>query len=120
MGKHEALHAAPLRLLAVPLLPLFTPAPLSCARLARGRAAWLPRLTGLRGVAMGSTVVAVAVAALAAVAWAWGAAPIDVDPAVVVAAAVVDAMAGLKLKYPVVGPGKRKELAAARKRLDAE
>jgi polyphosphate kinase 2 (PPK2 family) len=39
---------------------------------------------------------------------------------VVVAAAVVDAMDGLKLKYPVVGPGKRKELAAARKRLDAE
>ena len=39
---------------------------------------------------------------------------------VVVAAAVVDAMAGLKLHYPVVGPAKRKELAAARKRLDAE
>lgn len=38
----------------------------------------------------------------------------------VVAAAVVDAMARLKLHYPVVGPAKRKELAAARKRLDAE
>jgi len=37
-----------------------------------------------------------------------------------VAAAVVDAMAGLKLHYPVVGPAKRKELAAARKRLEAE
>jgi hypothetical protein len=39
---------------------------------------------------------------------------------VVVAAAVVDAMARLKLHYPVVGPAKRKELAAARKRLEAE
>lgn len=37
-----------------------------------------------------------------------------------VAAAVVDAMAGLKLHYPVVSPAKRKELVAARKRLDAE
>jgi len=38
----------------------------------------------------------------------------------VVAAAVVQAIAGLKLHYPVVGPAKRKELAAARKRLEAE
>jgi PPK2 family polyphosphate:nucleotide phosphotransferase len=38
----------------------------------------------------------------------------------VVAAAVVDAMAGLKLHYPVVGPGKRKELATARSRLERE
>jgi PPK2 family polyphosphate:nucleotide phosphotransferase len=38
----------------------------------------------------------------------------------VVAAAVVDAMAGLKLHYPVVSPAKRGELAAARRRLDAE
>jgi PPK2 family polyphosphate:nucleotide phosphotransferase len=38
----------------------------------------------------------------------------------VVAAAVVDAMAALKLHYPVVGPAKKKELAAARRRLEAE
>jgi PPK2 family polyphosphate:nucleotide phosphotransferase len=38
----------------------------------------------------------------------------------VVAAAVVGTMARLKLQYPVVGPAKRKELAAARKRLGAE
>jgi PPK2 family polyphosphate:nucleotide phosphotransferase len=38
----------------------------------------------------------------------------------VVAAAVVDAIAGLDLHYPVVGPDKQKELAAARVRLDAE
>ncbi|MGL6223968.1 MAG: polyphosphate kinase 2 family protein [Steroidobacteraceae bacterium] len=38
----------------------------------------------------------------------------------VVAVAVVQAIAGLKLHYPVVGPAKRKELAAARKQLDAE
>ena len=38
----------------------------------------------------------------------------------VVGAAVVDAMAGLKLHYPQVGPAKLKELAAARKRLEAE
>jgi PPK2 family polyphosphate:nucleotide phosphotransferase len=38
----------------------------------------------------------------------------------VVAAAVVDAMARLKLHYPVVSPAKRKELAAARRQLDAE
>ena len=36
------------------------------------------------------------------------------------AAAVVDAMAGLKLHYPVVSPAKRKELAAARRQLEAE
>ena len=38
----------------------------------------------------------------------------------VVAAAVVDAMAGLKLQYPKVAPAKLKELAAARKLLEAE
>jgi PPK2 family polyphosphate:nucleotide phosphotransferase len=38
----------------------------------------------------------------------------------VVAAAVVDAIAELKLHYPVIGPDKRKSLAAARARLDAE
>ena len=38
----------------------------------------------------------------------------------VVAGAVVDAIAGLKLHYPVVGPEKRKALAAARRSLDAE
>jgi PPK2 family polyphosphate:nucleotide phosphotransferase len=38
----------------------------------------------------------------------------------VVAVAVVGAMARLKLHYPVVGPAKRKELAAARKQLNAE
>jgi PPK2 family polyphosphate:nucleotide phosphotransferase len=38
----------------------------------------------------------------------------------VVAAAVVGAMARLKLHYPVVGPAKRKELAAARKQLNTE
>jgi len=38
----------------------------------------------------------------------------------VVAAAVVDALAGLKLQYPVVGPDKRKALAAARRSLQAE
>jgi len=43
--------AAPLRVLAIALLPLFMNALLSWALLARGRAAWLPRLTGLRVVA---------------------------------------------------------------------
>lgn len=38
----------------------------------------------------------------------------------VVAAAVVGAMARLKLHYPEVAPAKRKELAAARKQLSAE
>jgi PPK2 family polyphosphate:nucleotide phosphotransferase len=38
----------------------------------------------------------------------------------VVGAAVVDTIAGLKLRYPVVGPDKRKALAAARRSLDAE
>ena len=38
----------------------------------------------------------------------------------IVAAAVVDAIAGLKLHYPVVGPDKRKQLAAARRSLEAE
>jgi polyphosphate kinase 2 (PPK2 family) len=38
----------------------------------------------------------------------------------VVAGAVVDAMAGLELHYPVVGPAEKKELAAARRRLEAE
>jgi polyphosphate kinase 2 (PPK2 family) len=38
----------------------------------------------------------------------------------VVAAAVVDAMAGLKLHYPAVGPAKRKELATARVKLESE
>ena len=38
----------------------------------------------------------------------------------VVAAAVVDAMAELKLQYPVVGPDKRKGLAAARRSLEGE
>ena len=38
----------------------------------------------------------------------------------VVAVAVVGAIAGLKLHYPVVGPAKRKGLAAARKQLNAE
>jgi PPK2 family polyphosphate:nucleotide phosphotransferase len=38
----------------------------------------------------------------------------------VVVAAVVDAMASLKLHYPVVGPAKRRELAAARRKLEAE
>jgi PPK2 family polyphosphate:nucleotide phosphotransferase len=38
----------------------------------------------------------------------------------VVASAVVDAIASLKLEYPVVGPEKRKALAAARRSLDAE
>lgn len=38
----------------------------------------------------------------------------------VVAAAVVGAMARLKLHYPVVGPAKRKELTAAREQLSAE
>jgi hypothetical protein len=33
---------------------------------------------------------------------------------VVVAAAVIDALASLKLEYPKVGPAKKKELAAAR------
>jgi len=43
--------AAPLRVLAIALLPLFMNALLSWALLARGRAAWLPRLTGVRVVA---------------------------------------------------------------------
>jgi hypothetical protein len=38
----------------------------------------------------------------------------------VVAAAVVDAMANLKLHYPVVSKAKRQELALARKTLEAE
>jgi PPK2 family polyphosphate:nucleotide phosphotransferase len=38
----------------------------------------------------------------------------------VVAAAVVDAMAGLKLHYPVISAAKRQELAAARRKLQAE
>ena len=38
----------------------------------------------------------------------------------IVAAAVVDAMAGLKLHYPVVGPAQRKALAAARAKLEKE
>jgi PPK2 family polyphosphate:nucleotide phosphotransferase len=38
----------------------------------------------------------------------------------VVAAAVVEAIAELELRYPVVGPDKQKELAAARVRLEAE
>ena len=38
----------------------------------------------------------------------------------VVAAAVVDAMASLKLHYPKVSPAKLKELAAARRQLEAE
>jgi PPK2 family polyphosphate:nucleotide phosphotransferase len=38
----------------------------------------------------------------------------------IVAAAVVDAIAGLNLQYPVIGPEKRKALAAARRTLDAE
>jgi len=38
----------------------------------------------------------------------------------VVAAAVVDAIAGLDLHYPVIGPDKRKALAAARRTLEAE
>ncbi len=38
----------------------------------------------------------------------------------VVAAAVVDAMAALKLHYPVVSKAKRQELAIARKKLEAE
>lgn len=39
---------------------------------------------------------------------------------VVVAAAVIDALASLKLRYPEVGPDKQKELAAARQLLEAE
>jgi PPK2 family polyphosphate:nucleotide phosphotransferase len=39
---------------------------------------------------------------------------------VIVAGAVVDAIAGLKLQYPVIGPEKRKALAAARRTLEAE
>ncbi len=38
----------------------------------------------------------------------------------IVAGAVVDAIAGLKLQYPVIGPEKRKALAAARRTLEAE
>lgn len=38
----------------------------------------------------------------------------------VVAAAVVDAMAGLKLHYPALSPAKRRELADSRTRLEAE
>jgi hypothetical protein len=37
-----------------------------------------------------------------------------------VAAAVVDAMAGLELHYPVLSKAKRQELALARKKLEAE
>jgi O-antigen/teichoic acid export membrane protein len=52
--------AAPLRILAIALLPLFMNALLSWALLARGRAGWLPRLTGLRVVtAMGLALVLV-------------------------------------------------------------
>jgi hypothetical protein len=36
---------------------------------------------------------------------------------VVVAAAIIDAMASLKLRYPAVGPAQLKELAAARRAL---
>jgi O-antigen/teichoic acid export membrane protein len=50
-GSAYADGAAPLRILATALLPLFMNALLSWALLARGRAAWLPRLTGLRVVA---------------------------------------------------------------------
>ncbi len=39
---------------------------------------------------------------------------------VVVAAAAIDALASLDLKYPVVGPEKRKELAAAKRQLLGE
>ena len=39
---------------------------------------------------------------------------------IVVAAAVVDAMAGLDLRYPAVGPERRKELDAARSKLARE
>ncbi len=38
----------------------------------------------------------------------------------VVAAAVVDAMAGLELHYPVLSPARRRELAGSRARLEAE
>jgi O-antigen/teichoic acid export membrane protein len=52
--------AAPLRILATALLPLFMNALLSWALLARGRAAWLPRLTGLRvAAALGLALVLV-------------------------------------------------------------
>ena len=51
---------APLRILAIALLPLFLNALLSWALLARGRAGWLPRLTGLRvATAMGLALVLV-------------------------------------------------------------
>ena len=50
-GSAYADGAAPLRILATALLPLFMNALLSWALLASGRAAWLPRLTGLRVVA---------------------------------------------------------------------
>jgi hypothetical protein len=39
---------------------------------------------------------------------------------VVVAAAIIDALASLDVKYPEVGPEKLKELAAARRALLAE
>ena len=39
---------------------------------------------------------------------------------VVVAAAVIDALSGLGLHYPVVGPEQREELAKARRQLEAE
>jgi hypothetical protein len=38
----------------------------------------------------------------------------------VAAAAVVDAIAALKLHYPKLSPGRRRELVAARRRLAAE
>jgi hypothetical protein len=38
----------------------------------------------------------------------------------VVAAAIVDTLASLNLRYPEVGPAQRKELAAARRLLLAE
>ena len=50
-GDSYADAAVPLGLLALALLPLFMNALLSWALVARGRAAWLPRLTALRVVA---------------------------------------------------------------------
>jgi O-antigen/teichoic acid export membrane protein len=50
-GRDYAAAEAPLRVLAVGLLPLFMNALLSWAILARGHASWLPRLTALRVVA---------------------------------------------------------------------
>jgi hypothetical protein len=39
---------------------------------------------------------------------------------VVVAAAVIEALASLDLAYPTLGAAKRKDLAAAKRRLQAE